>query len=99
VVDNSLVVYDGTTGNTVKYVSGLRYDSVNNTLEADDYETSDYFSVNDELQKVSNIASASQTPDVTVLNGELNVGKLKSITGNCEIELDNDDIDITHSFW
>ena len=94
VVDNSLVVYDGTTGNTVKYVAGLRYDSVNNTLEANDYETSNYFSVNDELQKISNIASASQTPDITVLNGQLNVGKLKSITGNCEIELDDADVDI-----
>jgi hypothetical protein len=95
VVDNSLVVYDGTTGNTVKYVAGLRYDAVNNTLEVNDLETADTFSLNGELQKINNITSATQVaPFITVFNGELNVGKLKSITGNCEIELDNDDVDI-----
>src|SRR6056300_58992 len=66
VVDNSLVVYDGTTGNTVKYVADLRYDAINNTLEVNDLETSNYFSVNDELQKVSNITSATQgIPNIT----------------------------------
>ena len=94
VVDNSLVFYDGTTGGFIKSVTDMRYDSINNTLEVTDLETSTTFSLNGELQKISNIASASQTPDVTVLNGELNVGKLKSITGNCEIELDNADVDI-----
>jgi hypothetical protein len=94
VVDNSLVFYDGTTGGLIKSVTDMRYDSINNTLEVTDIETSTTFSLNGELQKVSNIASASQTPDVTVLNGELNVGKLKSITGNCEIELNNTDVDL-----
>lgn len=95
VVDNSLVFYDGTTGTLVKSVADMRYDSTNNTLEVTDLETSTTFSLNGELQKISNVASATQSPSiVTVLNGELDVGKLKSITGACEIELNNADIDL-----
>ncbi len=96
VVDNSLVVYDGTTGNTVKYVSGLRYDAVNNTLEVNDLETSNYFSVNDELIKVSNITSATQgTPNITVFDGEIDVKVIKSATHNVELEFDNTDANLT----
>ncbi len=92
VADNSLVVYDGTTGNTVKYVAGLKYDSVNNTLEVNDLETSNHFSLNDELQKISNITSATQgTPNITVFDGEIDVKVIKSASHNVELEFDNND--------
>lgn len=64
------------------------------TLQVSDLETDDTFSLNDELQKISNIASATQTPDVTVFNGEVDLQKVKSLTGNAEIELDDTDIDL-----
>ena len=43
------------------------------TLEVTDLETDDTFSLNGELQKISNIQSATQTPDVTTINGAVKV--------------------------
>ncbi len=66
----------------------------NGTLQVSDLETDDTFSLNDELQKISNIASATNTPDITVFNGEVDLQKVKSLSGNAEIELDDTDIDL-----
>lgn len=96
VVDNSVVFYDGTTGNLIKYVNGIRYDAVNNTLEVNDLETANTFSLNGELQKISNITSATQgTPNITVFDGEIDVKVIKSATHNVELEFDNKTCNLT----
>ena len=89
VVDNSVVFYNGTTGNLIKYVSGIRYDAVNNTLEVNDLETAETFSLNGEIQKINNITSATQVaPFITNFQGEIHVAKIKSATHNTELEFE-----------
>jgi len=96
VVDNSVVFYDGTTGNLIKYVNGIRYDAVNNTLEVNDLETADTFSLNGELQKINNITSATQVaPFITVFQGEIDVKVIKSASHNVELEFDNTNCNLT----
>ena len=60
------------------------------TFEATDFETANHFSVNAELDKITNIASAVELPTpITTLNGELDVAKIKSYEHNVEIQFDN----------
>ncbi len=68
----------------------------NGTLQVSDLETDDTFSLNDELQKISNITSATQgTPNITTFDGEIDVKVIKSATHNCELEFDNTDCNLT----
>jgi hypothetical protein len=79
VLDNALVFYDGTDGTQIKQINGIYYDSLNNALQVDDLETSATFSLNDELQKISNITSATEVPTpITVFDGEIDVKVIKS---------------------
>ena len=90
VEDNSIVIYDGTTGDNIKYISGLKYDDVNTRVVVPDLESGIYLSLNDRLQKISNIQSATQSPSiVTNFNGEIHVAKIKSASHNVELEFDN----------
>lgn len=89
VVDNSVVFYDGTSGGLVKQVAGIRYDAVNNTLEVNDLETAETFSLNGEIQKINNITSATQVaPFITNFQGEIHVAKIKSATPFIGTELE-----------
>lgn len=66
------------------------------TLQVSDLETDDTFSLNDELQKISNITSATQgTPNITTFDGEIDVKVIKSATHNVELEFDNTDCNLT----
>lgn len=66
------------------------------TLQVSDLETDDTFSLNDEIQKISNITSATQgTPNITVFDGEIDVKVIKSATHNAELEFDNTDCNLT----
>ena len=97
VEDNSIVIYDGTTGDNIKYISGLKYDDVNTRVVVPDLESGIYLSLNDRLQKISNIQSATQSPDiVTNFNGEIHVAKIKSASHNTELEFETDgDVKLT----
>ena len=55
-----------------------------------DLETDDTFSVNQEIQKISNISSATNAPNpvVTDFDGEIHVAKIKSASHNTEIEFE-----------
>ena len=89
VLDNALVFYDGTDGTRIKQINGIYYDSLNSALQVDDLETSATFSLNDDLQLISNIQSATQTPNViTDFAGEIHVAKIKSASHNTELEFE-----------
>ena len=91
VEDNSIVIYDGTTGDNIKYISGLKYEDVNSRVVVPDLESGIYLSLNDRLQKISNIQSATQSPSiVTNFNGEIHVAKIKSASHNTELEFETD---------
>jgi hypothetical protein len=63
------------------------------TFEATDFETANHFSVNAELDKITNISSAVELPTpITTLTGELDVAKIKSYEHNAEIEFDNNNL-------
>ena len=71
----------------------------NGTLQATDFETSDYFSVNDELKKIDNITSATQAPDITNMNGilkvpDIGVDRLYNTGQSIFIDLTTTDVDI-----
>ena len=55
-----------------------------------DLETDDTFSLNQEIQKISNISSATNAPNpvVTDFDGEIHVAKIKSASHNTEIEFE-----------
>ena len=91
VEENAIVVYDGTTGDNIKFVSGLKYDDVNSRVVVPDIESGAYLSLNSQLQLISNIQSATQSPDiVTNFNGEIHVAKIKSASHNTELEFETD---------
>ena len=89
VLDNALVFYDGTDGTKIKQIANIKYDDVGNALVVPDLETTATFSLNEELQLISNIESATQSPDITVFNGEIDVKVIKSAEHNVELEFDN----------
>ena len=69
------------------------------TLIATDFETTDYFSVNDELSKIENITSSTQAPTITNITGlikvdEIAVDKIYSPTQSIWIDLDSTDVNI-----
>ena len=69
------------------------------TLQATDFETSNYFSVNDELKKIDNITSATQAPDITNMTGilkvpELAIDRLYNTSQSIYIDLTTTDVDI-----
>lgn len=88
VLDNALVFYDGTDGTKIKQIDGIYYDSLNSALQVDDLETSATFSLNDELQKISNITVDPLTPLITDFQGEIHVAKIKSASHNTELEFE-----------
>ena len=91
VEENAIVVYDGTTGDNIKFISGLKYDDVNARVVVPDIESGAYLSLNSQLQLISNIQSATQSPDiVTNFNGEIHVAKIKSASHNTELEFETD---------
>lgn len=81
-----------------------RLDSVltnpfNGTLQATDFETSNYFSVNDELKKIDNITSSSQAPDITNMTGilkvpDIGVDRIYNTGQSVFIDLTTTDVDI-----
>ena len=50
-------------------LNGVLTSPFTGTLVATDYESSDFFSVNDELHKIANITSATESPDITNISG------------------------------
>ena len=71
----------------------------NGTLQATDFETSNYFSVNDELKKIDNITSATQAPDITNMTGilkvpEIAIDRIYNTGQSVLIDLTTTDIDI-----
>ena len=70
----------------------------NQTLKVEDLETKNYFSVEDELQKIDNFSAS--TPQVTNLNGRLKAGEVFTDTisdagGNVFIQMDATDINFS----
>ena len=95
-VDNAIAFFDGTTGKIIKentdfkFITGATY---GDQLKVPDIETDDHFSVNTELQKITNFTAATEgaTP-ITSITGELDVKKIKSYAHNVEIEFDNNNL-------
>lgn len=95
-IDNSVAFFDGTTGKIIKentdfkFITGATY---GDQLKVPDIETDDHFSVNEELQKITNFTTATEgaTP-ITTITGELDVKKIKSYAHNAEIEFDNNNL-------
>jgi hypothetical protein len=96
------------TNSDKKLVSGLiEVDEINatlltnplvGTLKVEDLETKNYFSVDDELQKIDNFSAS--TTQVTNLNGRLKAGEVFTDTisdagGNVFIQLDATDINFS----
>ena len=77
-------------------VQGVLTNPFNGTLEAKDFESENYFSINDELQKINNLDVS--TVDNTNINGklhitgEMSVPKITDPTELTRIELDDTDI-------
>ena len=98
-VDNAVAFFDGTTGKLIKentdfkFITGATYGP---QLKVPDIVTDDHFSVNTELQKITNFTAATEgaTP-ITNITGELDVKKIKSYEHNVEIEFDNNDLTMT----
>ena len=71
----------------------------NGTLIATDFETSDYFSINDELKKIDNITSATQAPDITNMTGilkvpDIGIDRIYNTGQSVFIDLTTNDVDI-----
>lgn len=71
----------------------------NGTLIATDFETSDYFSINDELKKIDNITSATQSPDITNMTGilkvpDIGIDRIYNTGQSVFIDLTTNDVDI-----
>ena len=70
------------------------------TIEATDFETSDYLSVNQEIQKIDNFTASTQAPEVSNLTGLLNVGEVSTgrvydLTSATFIDLGATDINVS----
>ena len=60
------------------------------SLKVSDIETDDHYSINDELQKIYNIQSATEaSPYITDFQGEIHVSKIKSASHNTGLEFEN----------
>jgi len=86
--NNSIVIYDGTSGNSIRFDPGFTYDPVALKMSVSDIQTINHPSVNAELSKVRNITSATQAPDITDFSGEIHVAKIKSASHNTELEFE-----------
>ncbi len=86
--NNSIVIYDGTSGNSIRFDAGFTYDPVALKMSVSDIQTINYPSVNAELSKVRNIQYATQGPDITDFSGEIHVAKIKSASHNTELEFE-----------
>ena len=72
----------------------------NGTLKATDFETDNYFSVNDELQKIDNLTASTEAPDTTNITGLLNAdematGRIYDEAQQTFIELDGTDVAVS----
>jgi len=72
----------------------------NGTLKATDFETDNYFSVNDELQKIDNLTASTEAPDTTNITGLVNAdevatGRVYDETQSTFIELDGTDVNVS----
>ena len=66
----------------------------NGTLQVTDLETSDTFSLNDDLGRIRNITSATEAPEVTTMTGSLVIPNIKSAGGNCQVDINDTDIQV-----
>jgi len=79
-------------------VQGVITTPYNGTIEAKDFETNKYFSINDELQKIDNLdASTINNTNINGrlhITGEMSIPKITDPTELTRIELDDTDINI-----
>lgn len=79
-------------------VQGVLVNPFNGTIEAKDFETNKYFSVNDELQKINNLdVSTANNTNINGrlhITGEMSIPKITDPTELTRIELDDTDINI-----
>ena len=64
----------------------------NRNLQINDLITDETFSLNDDLEKIRNITSATET--TTTMAGSLVVPNIKSATGYCQIDINDTDIQV-----
>jgi len=73
-------------------------DPLSNTADGNlrvvDLETSDTFSLNDDLERIRNITSATEAPEVTTMTGSLVIPNIKSAGGNCQVDINDTDIQV-----
>ena len=90
VVNDSLVFYSGTSGDQLKYVQNMKFVTGvphGDQLKVPDVQTDEHTSLNSSLEKLANITSATQNPDIiTNFDGEIHVAKIKSKSDNTNLE-------------
>jgi len=75
----------------------------NGTLQATDFETQNFFSVDDELKKIENVVSATQSPDITNISGLVNVDEIAvdrvyNASKSIWIDMTSTDVDVSASY-
>lgn len=90
VVNDSLVFYSGTSGDQLKYVQNMKFVTGvphGDQLKVPDVQTDEHTSLNSSLEKLANITSVTQNPDIiTNFDGEIHVAKIKSTSDNTNLE-------------
>jgi len=85
IVENGLIFTDGTSDTDVKNVAGFRLDTINNTLVVNDIETANQLSVDTTLTNINYFPATN----ITRIDGELDVDKIKNTAHTAEIEFEN----------
>jgi hypothetical protein len=85
IVENGLIFTDGVSNTDVKNVAGFRLDTINNTLVVNDIETANQLSVDTTLTNIS----YNPSNQITSIEGELDVDKIKNTAHTAEIEFEN----------
>jgi len=85
IVENGLIFTDGISDTDVKNVAGFRLDTINNTLVVNDIETANQLSVDTTLTNINYFPLTN----ITRIDGELDVDKIKNTTHTAEIEFED----------